>query len=337
MIVLLGLMVIAICSCKGTNYTDEFARKYMFVLSAAAYSDSPSQCVEKIKNSTFYKQYYANCTGGNCSAFTAVVNDKRAIVLSFRGTTEIRQLFGEVRESTFKHWSNWTYGGKVSKYFYEAFLNLWNGGMKEDFENLTKIHNGYEVWVTGHSLGGALATLAASMVAGNYNGTTVKLLTFGQPRVGDENFAKKHDEMVKFSYRVIYWSDIVPTVPCYYAQRYRHQGTEVFYAEMNSTDKHTVCDRGENFRKCSGFMYYRTIRHHVTYFGKYIFSVLAAMTRPEDAWMYRTLWFVVNDVLCASNAPVLLALNKPIRSVYMRKIGMESKEIHTKGSLLNNI
>ncbi|ETN85499.1 hypothetical protein NECAME_06367 [Necator americanus] len=68
-----------------------------------------------------------------------------------------------------------------------------------------------------------------------------------------------------------------------------------------------------------------------------IFSVLAAMTRPEDAWMYRTLWFVVNDVLCASNAPVLLALNKPIRSVYMRKIGMESKEIHTKGSLLNNI
>ncbi|ETN68689.1 hypothetical protein NECAME_19502 [Necator americanus] len=80
------------------------------------------------------------------------------------------------------------------------------------------------------------------MVAGNYNGTTVKLLTFGQPRVGDENFAKKHDEMVKFSYRVIYWSDIVPTVPCYYAQRYRHQGTEVFYPEMNSTDKHTVCD-----------------------------------------------------------------------------------------------
>ncbi|WKY00521.1 hypothetical protein Q1695_014954 [Nippostrongylus brasiliensis] len=49
-----------------------------------------------------------------------------------------------------------------------------------------------------------------------------------------------------------------------------------------------------------------------------IFSVLAAMTtRPEDAWMYRTLWFVVNDVICASNAPILLALNKPIRHVYM--------------------
>ncbi|KAK6024204.1 hypothetical protein OSTOST_09989, partial [Ostertagia ostertagi] len=68
-----------------------------------------------------------------------------------------------------------------------------------------------------------------------------------------------------------------------------------------------------------------------------IFSVLAATTRPEDAWMYRTLWFVVNDVLCASNAPVLLALNKPIRNVYMKRIGLQHRETHTKGSLINHM
>nr|CDJ91637.1 7TM GPCR domain containing protein [Haemonchus contortus] len=68
-----------------------------------------------------------------------------------------------------------------------------------------------------------------------------------------------------------------------------------------------------------------------------IFSVLAAMTRPEDAWMYRTLWFVVNDVLCASNAPILLALNKPIRRVYMKKIGLQRRENRTKGSLICHI
>ncbi|VDO86476.1 unnamed protein product [Heligmosomoides polygyrus] len=68
-----------------------------------------------------------------------------------------------------------------------------------------------------------------------------------------------------------------------------------------------------------------------------IFSVLAAMTPPEDAWMYRTLWFVVNDVICASNAPILLALNTPIRNVYMRKIRMEHRESYKKGSLMNHI
>lgn len=46
-----------------------------------------------------------------------------------------------------------------------------------------------------------------------------------------------------------------------------------------------------------------------------VFSVLSSISPPPDAWMYRTLWFVVNDVLCASNAPILLALNKPIRQV----------------------
>ncbi|KAK6044446.1 hypothetical protein COOONC_18049, partial [Cooperia oncophora] len=68
-----------------------------------------------------------------------------------------------------------------------------------------------------------------------------------------------------------------------------------------------------------------------------IFSVLAAMTRPEDAWMYRTLWFVVNDVLCASNAPILLALNKPIRNVFMKRIGISHEGTHAKGSLMNNM
>ncbi|ETN81548.1 triacylglycerol lipase [Necator americanus] len=225
MIVLLGFILIGLCSCEGSNYTDEFARKYMFVLSAAAYSNSPRECVKKLKNSTFHNQTFAACKG-NCSGFTAVIHEERAIVLSFRGTTDMKQLFAEITDSTFKEWENWTYGGNVSKYFYDAFTSLWNGGMESDFEILKKQYSEYEVWITGHSLGGALATLAASMVAGKHNRTTVKLVTFGQPRVGDQKFADEHHKMVKFSYRVIYWSDVVPTVPCYYAQGYRHQGTE---------------------------------------------------------------------------------------------------------------
>ncbi|KAK6740410.1 hypothetical protein RB195_008709 [Necator americanus] len=270
MIVLLGFILIALCSCEGSNYTDEFARKYMYILSAAAYSDAPSKCMERFENATVHNQTYANCTG-NCSGFTAVIHEKKAIVLSFRGTTDMQQLFAEIKDSTFKEWSNWTHGGRVSKYFSDAFLSLWEGGMEKDFENLTTYYQNYEIWVTGHSLGGALATLAASVVAGKHNRTNVKLVTFGQPRVGDETFAKKHNEMVNFSYRVIYWSDVVPTVPCYFVQGFRHQGIEVFYSDMDSTtnSKHTVCKRGENYG-CSGFMLYRTVRHHVNYFGKYV-------------------------------------------------------------------
>ncbi|KAK6740390.1 hypothetical protein RB195_008696 [Necator americanus] len=199
MFVLIVLTVITLCNCETTGYTDELAREYMFVMSAAAYSDKPGECMKKFKNATVYNQTYAKCTG-KCSGFTAVMHEKQAIVLSFRGTTDMQQLFAEIMESTFKEWSNWTHGGRVSKYFHDAFLSLWNGGIEKDFKNLTTYYQNYEIWVTGRSLGGALATLAASVVAGQHNQTNVKLVTFGQPRVGDEKFAEEHHKMVNRNY-----------------------------------------------------------------------------------------------------------------------------------------
>ncbi|KAK6740404.1 hypothetical protein RB195_008705 [Necator americanus] len=223
MFVLIVLTVITLCNCETTGFTDELAREYMFVMSAAAYSDKPGECMKKFKNATVYNQTYAECTG-NCSGFTAVMHEKQAIVLSFRyvGTTDMQQLFAEIKESTFKEWvgfylmgdygivimtrnySNWTHGGRVSKYFHDAFLSLWNGGMEKDFKNLTTYYQYYEIWVTGHSRGGALATLAASVVDGQHNQTNVKLVTFGQPRVGDEKFAEEHHKMVKLHH----WPDV---------------------------------------------------------------------------------------------------------------------------------
>lgn len=58
------------------------------------------------------------------------------------------------------------------------------------------------VHVSGHSLGGAIATLYALSLA--ETGYTVNLFTYGSPRVGDPNF---YDWFVKFTklthYRVV--------------------------------------------------------------------------------------------------------------------------------------
>ena len=50
--------------------------------------------------------------------------------------------------------------------------------------NLTEAKN---VYITGHSLGGALASLTALMVSQLGN---IHCVTFGSPRVGDIEFAK---------------------------------------------------------------------------------------------------------------------------------------------------
>ncbi len=74
--------------------------------------------------------------------------------------------------------------------------------------------NAASMWVTGHSLGGALALLAAIDFAKNAVPPLVsQLYTFAGPRVGDDTFKSLFDATVPVCYRVVNRWDIVPQVP----------------------------------------------------------------------------------------------------------------------------
>ncbi|KAG0582718.1 hypothetical protein KC19_3G080000 [Ceratodon purpureus] len=75
-----------------------------------------------------------------------------------------------------------------------------------------------KLFVTGHSLGGALAALYSTML--HFTGETEvaskigAVYTFGQPRVGDQDFADYANSVLKGKYfRVVYCNDVVPRVP----------------------------------------------------------------------------------------------------------------------------
>ncbi|XP_052290390.1 uncharacterized protein LOC102627249 isoform X3 [Citrus sinensis] len=97
-------------------------------------------------------------------------------------------------------------------------------GFKDDSAGpLDKWH----VYVTGHSLGGALATLFAlelsSSQLAKQGAIFVTMYNFGSPRVGNKRFADVYNEKVKDSWRVVNPRDIIPTVPrlmgyCHVAQ-----------------------------------------------------------------------------------------------------------------------
>ena len=71
-----------------------------------------------------------------------------------------------------------------------------------------------QVWVTGHSLGGALAVILAATLLEN-NIPVQGLYTFGAPRVGDKSFAKQLDNKLrnKAHWRVVNKGDMVPHLP----------------------------------------------------------------------------------------------------------------------------
>jgi pimeloyl-ACP methyl ester carboxylesterase len=80
---------------------------------------------------------------------------------------------------------------------------------------------GQKVWVTGHSLGGAQATLAAKTLELS-NIPVQGLYTFASPRVGNEAFVKAFDRMNVQRY--VYALDLVPMMPDDLALGYRHVG-----------------------------------------------------------------------------------------------------------------
>ncbi|CAI9117970.1 OLC1v1019464C1 [Oldenlandia corymbosa var. corymbosa] len=93
----------------------------------------------------------------------------------------------------------------------------------DDPQPLSKWH----VYVTGHSLGGALATLLALELASSQlakmGAISVTMYNFGSPRVGNKKFAELYNEKVHDSWRVVNHRDIIPTVPrlmgyCHVAQ-----------------------------------------------------------------------------------------------------------------------
>ncbi len=68
------------------------------------------------------------------------------------------------------------------------------------------------IHVTGHSLGGALAVMAAAELA-QRTGLPVEMYSFGAPRVGDPEFVARYRELVGVSWRIANVHDPVPGLP----------------------------------------------------------------------------------------------------------------------------
>ncbi|KAF3791287.1 putative feruloyl esterase A [Nymphaea thermarum] len=98
------------------------------------------------------------------------------------------------------------------------------GFVKDDSEETRPT---WHVYVTGHSLGGALSTLLALELSSSQmakrRAISVTMYNFGSPRVGNKRFAEAYNEVVKDSWRIVNHRDIIPTVPrlmgyCHVAQ-----------------------------------------------------------------------------------------------------------------------
>jgi len=110
------------------------------------------------------------------------------------------------------------------------------------------LNNTRPVWFTGHSLGGAMATISASRCKLSFIQSNPRaLFTYGSPRVGNGRYVNYvHYE----AYRWVNNNDVVARVPPWWLG-YRHKGQEVYlnaYGEIRRlTTWQRIKDRWRGF------------------------------------------------------------------------------------------
>lgn len=146
-----------------------------------------------------------------------VCSNSNTLLIAFRGTepTDLQDWLTNVRfdltEGPIRNIQN-----KVHRGFMEALDSAW----PQLAAAITALRTSDQaIWVTGHSLGAALATLAAARFSlgdgiGNRQIDVQGLYTFGQPRTGNRGFVKAFDQRFQGrSFRFVNNNDIVPEVP----------------------------------------------------------------------------------------------------------------------------
>lgn len=146
-----------------------------------------------------------------------VCADADILLVAFRGT-ESRDLKDWLTDAQFDLTDGPIKGtkNKVHRGFHQALDSAW----EKLGAAIAELRTGNQaIWITGHSLGGALATLAAARLSlgdgiRDQQFDVQGLYTFGQPRTGNRDFTAAFDQRFQGrSFRFVNNNDIVPEVP----------------------------------------------------------------------------------------------------------------------------
>ncbi|KAH9245044.1 hypothetical protein BASA81_017500 [Batrachochytrium salamandrivorans] len=226
--------------------------------SAAAYFGSVSVdgewecgvvCEGDIKD-TIIQTVFLKKRGKTTAGIVAIQPSSKTIIVAFRGTNKLSDW---ITNTKFTKWpAPWLKnksssstnhkrvpfpeGLEIHGGFQTAYLDI-RLLMMRGIRTARKNHPGFKLVFTGHSLGGALASLAAADYVNRESGDTsyVSVYSYGEPRIGNLEWADWFDSLSLTSYRVTSQGDPVPRLPPHMLG-YRHTNQEYFITSDKVTE-----------------------------------------------------------------------------------------------------
>lgn len=140
--------------------------------------------------------------------FGFILESKDSIIVAFRGTqTDSDWMIDSlVNQRSYPYACN---GGNV----HNGFLSIYESCRDTIMDTLTSLSSHKTLFATGHSLGGALATLHILDARINTSFSRYALYNFASPKVGDLAFRNYYKMQVTSSFRLVNLFDVVPLLP----------------------------------------------------------------------------------------------------------------------------
>jgi len=208
-------------SARNVEYDETLAKRAFVYAQAAYYPNDPAACIRAMGHRSFrlhHKVAEPIFDGSTLNAYTGVDKQFKRVVVAFHGDVSIPGLARRLYKGKPVKVKNLCKGCKTHKY-----LAMVNSKICPEViasvRTLTKQNPEFEVWITGHGFGGALASLCGyelEMARVFGHGHRRSFVTYGQPRVGNCHWARKFNQIFPTAIRVTHGDDPVPHIaPCH--------------------------------------------------------------------------------------------------------------------------
>ena len=141
-----------------------------------------------------------------------IAKEGKKLIIVFRGANTMKDYLRDV-DIFFKNYppsKRFFFKPKVHKGFFDGYLSV----KEEIVKTLTSHPEVEKMYITGHSMGAALAVYCAIDLQRQfkYKKSVIGLYTFGCPEVGNGSFIKRFKKHIKSSYRLVNDEDIVTKI-----------------------------------------------------------------------------------------------------------------------------
>jgi triacylglycerol lipase len=197
---------------KTTFWNPQNARALVYA-SDLAYKEDPAFIKANANNWGFAEDRVSIIDVSDLRAL--IMGSDKAVVVAFRGTRPSELIdwmvdFEILQVPFTKYFAAPNVGG-----VHDGFARLVARGWRALQAEIVRCQDkGQSLWITGHSLGGALATMATAAFTFAARVPVNGLYTFGQPRIGDIEFCTQCDSHFgDCMFRFVNNEDIVTRIP----------------------------------------------------------------------------------------------------------------------------